>query len=132
MRGGKREGAGRKPGSVARIDHEARQKAHASGLTPLEYLLSVLRDESQDERVRLDAAKAAAPYCHNRLSSTEVSGCSAANGFETPGCAVQGGPAVAWLRASGQSQLVAWFALSTLAGVCTPCRATSQFIVAPQ
>ena len=28
----------------------------------------------QDARSRLDAAKAAAPYCHARLSSTELSG----------------------------------------------------------
>jgi hypothetical protein len=74
MRGGRREGAGRKPGSVARIDYEARQKAHACGLTPLDYLLSVMRDESEDKRERLDAAKAAAPYCHARLTSTELSG----------------------------------------------------------
>jgi hypothetical protein len=74
MRGGRREGAGRKPGSVARIDYEARQKAHASGLTPLDYLLSVMRDESEGKRERLDAAKAAAPYCHARLTSTELSG----------------------------------------------------------
>jgi hypothetical protein len=74
MRGGRREGAGRKPGSVTKIDHEARQKARVGGLTPLEYLLSIMRDESEDKRERLDAAKAAAPYCHARLSSTELSG----------------------------------------------------------
>jgi hypothetical protein len=74
MRGGKREGAGRRPGSVAKIDYEARQKAHAGGLTPLDYLLSIMRDENEDKRERLDAAKAAAPYCHARLSSTELSG----------------------------------------------------------
>ena len=33
-----------------------------------------MRDENQDARWRLDAAKAAAPYCHARLSATEVSG----------------------------------------------------------
>ncbi len=41
---------------------------------PLDYLLSIMRDESEDKRERLDAAKAAAPYCHARLRSTEVSG----------------------------------------------------------
>jgi hypothetical protein len=74
MRGGKREGAGRKPGSVARIDAEARRRAHGGGITPLDYLLSIMRDESEDKRERLDAAKAAAPYCHARLASTELSG----------------------------------------------------------
>jgi hypothetical protein len=74
VRGGKRERAGRKPGSVARIDYEARRNALTSGVTPLEYLLSIMRDESGDAHARLDAAKAAAPYCHARLSSTELSG----------------------------------------------------------
>jgi hypothetical protein len=73
MRGGKREGAGRKPGSVARIDAEARQRAVAGGMMPLDYLLSIMRDENEDKRQRIDAAKAAAPYCHSRLSSTAVS-----------------------------------------------------------
>jgi hypothetical protein len=74
MRGGKREGAGRKLGSVARIDSEARQKALAGGVTPLDFLLSVMRDDERAFHVRLDAAKAAAPYCHARLASTELSG----------------------------------------------------------
>jgi len=69
MRGGKREGAGGKPGSVARIDAEARQRALASGTTPLDFLLLVMRDDKRDFPARLDAAKAAAPYCHSRLSS---------------------------------------------------------------
>jgi|SRR5580658_2557913 hypothetical protein len=74
MRGGKREGAGRKPGSVSRIDAEARQRAAAGGMMPLDYLLSIMRDENENKRERLDAARAAAPYCHARLSSTELSG----------------------------------------------------------
>jgi hypothetical protein len=40
----------------------------------LEYLLSIMRDQREDKRDRLDAAKAAAPYCHARLASTELSG----------------------------------------------------------
>jgi hypothetical protein len=44
------------------------------GMMPLDYLLGIMRDEDQDARWRLDAAKAAAPYCHARLSSTELSG----------------------------------------------------------
>lgn len=74
MRGGKREGAGRKPGSVSRIDAEARQRALAGGMMPLDYLLSIMRDDKRDDHARLDAAKAAAPYCHARLASTELSG----------------------------------------------------------
>ena len=44
------------------------------GMMPLDYLLGIMRDEDQDARWRLDAAKAAAPYCHARLSSTELTG----------------------------------------------------------
>lgn len=46
----------------------------ASGLTPLEYMLSVLRDSGQDYEVRLEAAKSAAPYVHPRLANVELSG----------------------------------------------------------
>jgi hypothetical protein len=41
---------------------------------PLAYLLGIMRDEDQDARSRLTLPKAAAPYCHARLSSTELSG----------------------------------------------------------
>jgi hypothetical protein len=73
MKGGRREGAGRKLGSVARIDAEARQRAHAGGQTPLEFLSSIMRDQREDKRDRLDAAKAAAPYCHAQLASNIIS-----------------------------------------------------------
>jgi large subunit ribosomal protein L15 len=43
------------------MNMEARLKASEGGLTPLEYLLSVMRNESLDEAKRVDAAKAAAP-----------------------------------------------------------------------
>jgi hypothetical protein len=43
----------------------------ASGLTPLAYLLSLMRDESLDPMTRMEAAKAAAPYVHPRLSASE-------------------------------------------------------------
>jgi hypothetical protein len=33
-----------------------------------------MRDDERDFAARLDAAKAAAPYCHARLTSTELSG----------------------------------------------------------
>lgn len=72
-RGGKREGAGRPKGAANKATQAERDAIAASGLTPLEYMLSVMRD-SADEAKRLDAAKAAAPYCHARLSSVEVAG----------------------------------------------------------
>jgi hypothetical protein len=42
------------------------------GLTPLEYMLAVLRDENADTERRDEMAKAAAPYIHPRLSSIEA------------------------------------------------------------
>jgi hypothetical protein len=44
----------------------------ASGATPLDYMLQVMRDEGQELAKRLDAAKAAAPYVHPRLASVAV------------------------------------------------------------
>jgi hypothetical protein len=43
-------------------------------MMPLDYVLGIMRDKDQDSRSRLNAARAAAPYCHARLSSTELSG----------------------------------------------------------
>lgn len=71
-RGGRREGAGRPKGSATL---KTRQKANEiledGGLTPLDYMLSVLRDESLAHEDRMDAAKSAAPYIHPRLAATE-------------------------------------------------------------
>jgi len=72
MPGGKRIGAGRKKGSVGKIHDEARAKAAAEGITPLDYLLGLLRDQSQSQEVRTDAAKAAAPYLHAKLANVDA------------------------------------------------------------
>lgn len=50
---------------VARLTDEGR-------LSPLDYLASIYQNESEDIRLRVEAAKAAAPYVHARLASTEV------------------------------------------------------------
>ncbi|MEO7937368.1 MAG: hypothetical protein ABIR55_01995 [Burkholderiaceae bacterium] len=72
--GGKREGAGRKPGVPNKTTQEQRDAIAASGLTPLDYMLAVMRNTDADEGKRLDAAKAAAPYVHARLTSVELAG----------------------------------------------------------
>ena len=72
--GGRRPGAGRKKGSVSRIDEEARRKAAEGGQMPLDYLLGIMRDEMKLIDLRMDAAKAAAPYCHARLATVENTG----------------------------------------------------------
>ena len=73
-RGGARPNAGRKPGAVTKKTREIAERAAAEGLTPLDYMLSLLRDAGQSQDVRFDAAKSAAPYVHARLASVEASG----------------------------------------------------------
>lgn len=63
-RGGHRPGAGRPAGAQNKRTAEQAEAIAASGMTPLEYLTSVFQDEGADETKRIDAAKAAAPYCH--------------------------------------------------------------------
>lgn len=71
-RGGPRPGAGRKRGSVSKKTTEVAQRASENGVTPLEYLLKVMRDSKKPLALRMDAAKSAAPYMHPRLSSVEI------------------------------------------------------------
>ena len=73
-RGGARPGSGRKPGQTTKVNEEARAKALAEGISPLDYMLKQLRNENLDREVRMDAAKAAAPYVHARLAAIEHSG----------------------------------------------------------
>lgn len=82
-RGGPRKGAGRPKGSATRRTREIADRAAAEGITPLEYMLQVMRDESEHEdprvqialnAMRFEAAKAAAPYMHPRLAAVEHSG----------------------------------------------------------
>lgn len=71
-RGGSRPGAGRKSGSPNKATQEQRDAVVASGQTPLDYLLSVMRDEDNEQAARIDAAKAAARYVHPALSAVEM------------------------------------------------------------
>jgi hypothetical protein len=63
---------GRKRGSLNKKTILRAQTAENQGLSPLEFLLSVVRDETKDIAVPLDAAKCAAPYIHARLQNTTV------------------------------------------------------------
>jgi hypothetical protein len=67
--GGSRPGAGRKPGAANKMSQAAREAAAASGITPLDFFLLVMRDKANDLDTRMDAAKAAAPYVHPRLAA---------------------------------------------------------------
>lgn len=70
-RGGSRPGAGRKPGAATQRTREVADKAASEGITPLDYLLSVMRNERLDMKERVDAAKAAAPFVHPRLNAID-------------------------------------------------------------
>lgn len=77
MRGGKRPGAGRKQGQVAdktKLRVAVAEKALQEGISPLDYLLSILRDAEQGQAARFAAAKEAAPYIHPRLAAVDHSG----------------------------------------------------------
>lgn len=76
-RGGKREGAGRPKGSKSKatLDREAlRERIVRKGTTPLEYMLTIMRDHTQTDRLRAEMAKAAAPYVHSALKAIEHTG----------------------------------------------------------
>ena len=80
--GGRRPGAGRKPGTANKRTREIADKAAAEGITPLELMLCIMRDEACPEdadpaqkaafhSLRFEAAKAAAPYIHPRLANVD-------------------------------------------------------------
>ena len=76
-RGGAKPGerrGGRQKGTKNKKNAETVANIEASGLTPLEFMLDVLRDGEQDTQVRFEAAKAAAPYVHPRLAAVEHTG----------------------------------------------------------
>lgn len=76
--GGARPGAGRKKGGANRLTEEAVEAAKESGILPLDYLLSVMRDVGADEAKRIDCAKAAAPYLHPKRAPVTGDGEEAA------------------------------------------------------
>ena len=70
--GGKREGAGRRKGSPNKTTAQRIAEVTASGLTPLDHMLQVLRDPLQPAERRDWAAEKAAPYCHAKLAQKDV------------------------------------------------------------
>lgn len=85
-RGGKREGAGRKAGSANNRSKKLEatiasilKDAEAQGpLMPLDFMLSLMRDEDQPKAVRMLMAEKAAPYVHAKLSSVDMASGKAA------------------------------------------------------
>lgn len=72
--GGARPGAGRPKGAQNKLSAEARAAAVKGGITPLEYMLRVMRNPKAEPSRRDEMARAAAPYVHPRLQVTQVAG----------------------------------------------------------
>ena len=67
-----RKTGGRQKGARNRATAEARAAAEESGIMPLDYMLSVMRDANTDAKRRDAMAMAAAPYLHAKLSPVET------------------------------------------------------------
>ena len=66
-----RKTGGRRKGTPNKATAVRQAEIAGSGLTPLDFMLSVMRDEQADTATRLDAAIKAAPYCHPRLATID-------------------------------------------------------------
>jgi hypothetical protein len=64
---------GRPKGSRNKRTRTLIEAAQAGGETPLDYMLTVMRDPKAPAKRRDEMAKAAAPYVHAKLSSIEHS-----------------------------------------------------------
>jgi hypothetical protein len=71
MAKGIKTGGGSRKGKPNKATAAKAAAVAASGLTPLDYLLSVMRNESNDIGQRIDAAKAAALYVHPKLQPVD-------------------------------------------------------------
>jgi hypothetical protein len=67
-----RKTGGRQKGTRNRATEEARVAAQATGILPLDYMLSVMRDPAADHKRRDAMAMVAAPYLHPELSAIDA------------------------------------------------------------
>lgn len=73
-KGGFRPGAGRKKGGKNQATREAMAEAAKGGVLPRDYMLGVMRDETQPVERRDRMAAAVAPYVHPKLQTTTLTG----------------------------------------------------------
>jgi hypothetical protein len=71
---GQTKTGGRKKGVKNKASVKREAEIKASGITPLEYMLGVLRDPDSSDEDKRWAAEHAAPYCHPRLNAVNLSG----------------------------------------------------------
>ena len=63
---------GRPRGSLNKRTRAFIEAAEAGGEMPLDFLLRLMRDPREPKSKRLEAAKAAAPFCHSKLSAVDA------------------------------------------------------------
>jgi hypothetical protein len=63
---------GRRRGTPNKASAAKAAEVRSSGLTPLDYMVSVMRNKKLPLDRRLEAAKSAAPYIHPKLASVAV------------------------------------------------------------
>jgi hypothetical protein len=64
---------GRPKGSFSKASKKQVEEVCGDGKqSPLEYLASIYQNPSEETKLRVEAARSAAPYVHSRLSTTEV------------------------------------------------------------
>lgn len=73
-KGGKRAKAGRPKGMKNRRTREIAVAQARKGITPLEYMLKVMRNSKASPDRRDDMARAAAPFMHPRLNAIQHTG----------------------------------------------------------
>ena len=69
-----RKTGGRRKGTPNRATAAKAAEIASSGLTPLDYMLAIMRDDNALPERRDWAAEKAAPYVHPRLASVEQKG----------------------------------------------------------
>lgn len=74
MAKGRKTGGGSRKGIPNKATAAKAAAIESSGLTPLDFLLQVMRDQERDMDMRVDAGKAAAPYVHPKLANIELTG----------------------------------------------------------
>jgi hypothetical protein len=67
-----RKTGGRQKGARNHATAEARAVAEATGILPLDYMLSVMRDANTEPKRRDAMAIAAAPYLHPKVTPVEA------------------------------------------------------------
>lgn len=68
MAAGRKTGGGSRKGRPNKATAAREAEIAKSGLTPLQYMLQVMRDTKAPRELRLDAAGKAAPYVHPKLA----------------------------------------------------------------